>query len=681
MASNSSDWNLSNEKGRGTSLVPSPSRNLQAHEIISENIQKFFKYNAQNLVRPAVAVDGSEQSKARTWVFFLILVQIIVCVAYGFFLTYISRKIIHFILAITLIFYYVVKLIFVLSYNLKRLFTCQCKSSDYDPESADYEEVFICVPVYNESRSVLEQTVSAITNSNYTKHKLYVVFIVDGNKGSTFQALMEVLEGTIYEERVPSATRVIKHGACNGVNYSVFLKDQNRGKRDSQWLFIELVRNIFPEHKPPYLIFLDSDTTFEPNAIRYMVETLKSDERVAGVCGQVRIGNFKRRGATASYSQSSIGAHSVDSSSSAWDKFVFRASTLVILGAQYYEYSWNTLFNKHAEASVSAVTQLESHFSMYRTDIVVNIDAQVDVSMGRMNSNGSSDISMSSSPSSDRRGATATQFNNGRSNMSFYYVSTVKDTLPLVTQDFFSKPTVGLVDRNLYYLGSDKILTSKCLQLGYKTVYDPRVISHTQAPDSVANLMHQRRRWNNTNFMSQAVNFVQWRLWLNPRTFVGQVLSLFDLIGSYLLLTHSILIIYAIWTPFIRYVTSFSPSLIIFMWVLVQIIIVSSTRLDTSDMFYVLNSFSTGIMMGVSIYFFVNDHYSSIIDNVVSDPSTNWAITVVFFIFPVLHIIVSIFSPLSFIAAIGQFLMFPSLYVTTTIYSFFHLDDFSWSSR
>jgi len=264
--------------------------------------------------------------------------------------------------------------------------------------------------------------------------------------------------------------------------------------------------------------------------------------------------------------------------------------------------------------------------------------------------------------------------------MSFYYVSKVKEALPLVSEDFFSKASIGLIDRNTYDLGSERTLSLKCLALGYKCVYDPRISCSTEVPDSIAKLLHQRRRWNNAGFMSQVVMLTTPRLWFRLRTFLLMILGILDLIGSYLLLTHAVIFINAIWEPFLKHVISIEATFVIFAWVLVQIIVISSTTLATSDMFYVLNTFITGIVMAASIYFFIDVSYINLINHLINFP-TQWQEAVIYLIFPVLYVITSIFSPLSFIAAIGSYLMFPTMVVTAPLYSFFHLDDFSWASR
>lgn len=55
------------------------------------------------------------------------------------------------------------------------------------------DEIIICIPAYNEGRDAFINTIDSIDASNYPKEKLYMFFIVDGNRGNSFQALMSVL--------------------------------------------------------------------------------------------------------------------------------------------------------------------------------------------------------------------------------------------------------------------------------------------------------------------------------------------------------------------------------------------------------------------------------------------------------------------------------------------------------
>jgi cellulose synthase/poly-beta-1,6-N-acetylglucosamine synthase-like glycosyltransferase len=84
-------------------------------------------------------------------------------------------------------------------------------------------------------------------------------FIVDGNKANSFQCLMNVLQEGKFKEKVNANERMLVHGEHRGVGYSVFLKEQNRGKRDSQWLFVEILRNMVPAFKPNYVFVRTSD--------------------------------------------------------------------------------------------------------------------------------------------------------------------------------------------------------------------------------------------------------------------------------------------------------------------------------------------------------------------------------------------------------------------------------------
>jgi hypothetical protein len=81
--------------------------------------------------------------------------------------------------------------------------------------------------------------------------------------------------------------------AKEDIHYVVALKDANRGKRDNLWLFIEILRNFFPEVRPTYTLvqyiqrlqcivliyfkFLDSDTFLASNTIRILHDRLNSD--------------------------------------------------------------------------------------------------------------------------------------------------------------------------------------------------------------------------------------------------------------------------------------------------------------------------------------------------------------------------------------------------------------------
>lgn len=129
----------------------------------------------------------------------------------------------------------------------------------------------------------------------------------------------------------------MKSGTFKGVGYSILLKEQNRGKRDSQWIFVELLRNIMPQFKPPFVLFVDSDTSFESNSLKYLEETLRGDEKLAGVCGKLALSNFGCK-------------------KDKCDNWIFNVSNLFVIGYQYYEYHFNQILGKESEATFNSVT-------------------------------------------------------------------------------------------------------------------------------------------------------------------------------------------------------------------------------------------------------------------------------------------------------------------------------------
>jgi len=256
----------------------------------------------------------------------------------------------------------------------------------------------------------------------------------------------------------------------------------------------------------------------------------------------------------------------------------------------------------------------------------------------------------------------------------------------LKTTDFFSAPTSGLIKRNRYDLGEDRSLTLKMLEKGFRTIYDPRAIAYTEAPDTVTNLLQQRRRWLNATFINQAVALATPRLWLNKRTFLVMIITLFDFVGAYLQPGIAIVVIYQIWTPLIEvcnesFGSQLDPNLIVIWWVVIQLVVMASTKITTSDMFYVLNTFISGALMAASAYFLFRDVILVLINDIIDDPVANWAVILVLGTFPVFHIVVSITHPLLFFAAICVYLMFPTLAITIPMYAFLRLDDFTWGTR
>ena len=122
-------------------------------------------------------------------------------------------------------------------------------------------EIIICIPAYSEGKEAFLNTIGSIVDSDYPHDKLYMFFIIDGNRGNSFQHCLSILNPDFKGTPKPNE-RAIEHGSYKGIGYSVFLKEQNRGKRDSQWLFVELLRNIIPQFKPPFVFVNNFFSTF-----------------------------------------------------------------------------------------------------------------------------------------------------------------------------------------------------------------------------------------------------------------------------------------------------------------------------------------------------------------------------------------------------------------------------------
>jgi len=615
---------------------------------VCENIDKFFKYNKNNIVRPSLKVDELEQKKARTWVFFLLLIQFIVCAVFLGAVAYLGKNgypYAGWFFAGSLGLYFVMRLFSVLIFCLRNLNKgSHCCASAYDPNNERYEEVFICIPAYNEGKEAFMNTISSISATNYPKHRMYMFFIVDGNKAASFENLMECLLKKPYDEPVPPRTRLLKHGVYDGIPYSVFLKEENRGKRDSQWLFVELLRNMIPEFAPGYVFFVDSDTAFHPDSLRFMVEDFKDDPKIAGVCGKLTLSNFKFFSRKLS------------------NTFYF-LSTMFVVGFQYYEYHYNQIVGKQSEAAYSAVSCLPGAFSVFRANILTNVEARVGE---RMDEELSSQVI-------DKMGP-----------FSLYYYK-VKQTLPLVLDDFFSKPTNGIIDRNLYELGEDRTLTIRFLERGLKCLYEPRAVAYTECPDGIVKYFQQRRRWNNSTFINLCAMVVKPGLWCTPRCIPVQIFSLLDLFGSYILPANSLLLMYVIWNPMFEWIgdhTSIyiNAAYVIAILLALQALVVMTTNIVTADMFYVFLTFIQGLLMVVAFPWFII-FVINIVHQFEADPGEYWAPVFILALFPVLHTIMSVTHPPSFFTVVYWWVMIPTSALTLPMYSFVHLDDFSWGNR
>lgn len=439
--------------------------------------------------------------------------------------------------------------------------------------------------------------------------------------------------------------------------------------------------------------FVDSDTSFEADSIRYLEQTLRSSDNMAGVCGKLALSNF------------SCGTNK-------WNNWLFHLSTIFIVGYQYYEYHFNQIIGKRkknilnslpliffyieAEAAYDSVSCLPGAFSLLRSDDITTIEAHQATEEEK---NALKEIEQ-------ERSILMTQSTFGNlSPFSFFY-NKYRKTLPLILSDFFSRPTVGnhfiffrirfiffiikigIIDRNLYELGEDRTLTIRFLEKGKITTYDPRAVAYTNCPDTIRLLMLQRRRWNNSTFVNLIMMILRPKLWLQLKTIPIMIFTFYDLIGSYLIPTNALLILSLIWDPLFVEINQVlgtrltGPNFVIY-WFLINVVVIATTKMDSSDMFYVFNTFLTGLLMVASLYFFLVETLLPPIQNFALDPGNpvNIPLFVIILIFPIIHLAVSIFRPYTFILSAFYYVMLPTNALVIPMYAFFHLDDFSWGNR
>jgi len=142
---------------------------------------------------------------------------------------------------------------------------------------------------------------------------------------------------------------------------------------------------------------------------------------------------------------------------------------------------------------------------------------------------------------------------------------------------------------------------------------------------------------------------------------------------------------YIIWSPLFTFISNHIGFTIEAAWVIaglliLQALVITTTNINTADMFYVFLTFIQGLLMLVAFPFFVI-WITSIVKEFESDMSTHWAPITILALFPLLHTIMSVTKPLAFFSVIYWWAMIPTSALTLPFYSFVHMDDFSWGNR
>lgn len=192
----------------------------------------------------------------------------------------------------------------------------QKKASSVDIfEKIDKFDVIACVPAYKESVDELLKTVNSFEEIA-TKLRIHVVFIVDGiaETGKHLKSILNMDEAEEYEQFegykfLQSSILCSSHSKpiqslTKKIKTTLIIKDENKGKRDSQVLFLSLLKNSITKQsqrlflsldcKPTIsamlnklklnIFLLDSDTSFDPNALDQLYKSLW-DYPNSSVCG------------------------------------------------------------------------------------------------------------------------------------------------------------------------------------------------------------------------------------------------------------------------------------------------------------------------------------------------------------------------------------------------------------
>ncbi|KAI8135452.1 hypothetical protein DUD61_000820 [Geotrichum candidum] len=339
------------------------------------------------------------------------------------------------------------------------------------PNPALQDKFVICqVPCYTEDEVAIRKAVDSLTALKYDNRRKLIVVICDGmvvgggNDKPTPRIVLDIFGVDPKVDPPPMAFKSVGEGNTQ-LNYgkvysglyefegdvvpflvivkvgkpSETSKPGNRGKRDSQILFMNFLNRIHYQRPMcplelemfhhinnvigvdpelyEYLFMVDADTSVAPDSLNRLVAACNKDSKIAGICGETSLQNEEKS-----------------------------ISTMI----QVYEYYISHHLTKAFESIFGSVTCLPGCFSMYRL----------------------------------RTSKKAKPLIISDSIINDYSVGSV-DTLH---------------KKNLFSLGEDRYLTTLMSKYFSKMKYTfiPDAHAYTEAPDEFAVLLSQRRRWINS---------------------------------------------------------------------------------------------------------------------------------------------------------------------------------------
>lgn len=142
------------------------------------------------------------------------------------------------------------------------------------PIDPDYTpSVTIVIPCFNEETWIRE-TILRCVDQDYPVDKLDIIIVDDGSADNS----VEVIKQTVRDLCAEGPQYDIEN------RVRVFLQNYNQGKREAMGIGIRNARTEL-------IVFVDSDSFLQPNAIRTLVQPMK-DPQMGGVAGRTDVANI-----------------------------------------------------------------------------------------------------------------------------------------------------------------------------------------------------------------------------------------------------------------------------------------------------------------------------------------------------------------------------------------------------
>jgi hyaluronan synthase len=152
------------------------------------------------------------------------------------------------------------------SFNVGSAVVLSRKYQGYKPVLADSDlpKISVIVPAFNEERGSVE-TIRSILTSDYPAELMKVVVVDDGSSDGTWRAVALV--------------------ASQDSRVQALRMEQNGGKR------FAMAHGFNASDGAEVVVFVDSDTIIEPDALRHLVAPIVADENIHGVSGHAEVAN------------------------------------------------------------------------------------------------------------------------------------------------------------------------------------------------------------------------------------------------------------------------------------------------------------------------------------------------------------------------------------------------------